>query len=443
MVLDRSLRGRPVVNPMPTPSRFVSARTLLACLALALSIPSRAHSQSAPSRAPAAVDRATFFRRLAAVQREMTRAQVRALLGAPDDVLTRMDPELEPTNIVTEQWSYGASQHGAFASLGAVAFTDRGAVFSTHGTSAPAPVDGVSEPALRALHAQLAAVPGLEGHSFDPRPLVAAVNALHPLGKPRALAVITEYLRVVSPWTRARTDGVFLVLRALFDPPAGSAHPVMHVGAPDLAPPADPLVLPAFPLVIVDEVPLLLVGGYMLGGLPEAPSAHLAWYRANGVLRRGPLRPTPAQVASVITRFEASPAGAALGAARASLRPMLSEQARRMQTAVPQIPRAQRVRWDYARRGLAIELLLERIPGDEVRYWVHVTRRGPGPAVTGGALSIAALDGGQRRVLRAVALTAGAVDTYQSGTLSLAPGRGIIASASHAGAVTDSPTLAP
>jgi hypothetical protein len=232
-------------------------------------------------------------------------------------------------------------------------------------------------------------------------------------------------------------------LRALFDPPAGAAHPVMHVGAPDLTPPADPLVLPAFPLVIVDEVPLLLVGGYMLGGMPEAPSAHLAWYRANGVLRRGPLRPTPAQVASVIARFEASPAAAALGAARASLRPMLSAQARRMQTAVAQIARAQRVRWDYARRGLAIELLLERLPGDEVCYWVHVTRGGPGPAVTGGALSITALDGGQRRVLRAVPLTANAVDTYQSGTLSLAPGRAIIASVSHASAVTDSPTLAP
>jgi hypothetical protein len=184
---------------------------------------------------------------------------------------------------------------------------------------APLPVEAPAPPSaeLATLMPILAASPGLDGREFDPGALIAAVNALQPLGKDRALAVLTEYLRTVPRDDTAAREPVFLILRALFEAPADPGyHPPMRVGAPSPAAPADPKQIPRFPLVIERDVPFLLVTGYVLGGEPQDrkccnetpglrearaaracacevqdPEDHLAWYAANATMRAAPLSP--------------------------------------------------------------------------------------------------------------------------------------------------------
>jgi hypothetical protein len=131
----------------------------------------------------------------------------------------------------------------------------------------------------------------VSAHKFDdyrPGAVIQAVNALQPLGKERALEQIQDYLK-----QNAAKDnyGLFWVLRVLFDVPTGQAFPPVRIGQPDIPPPTDPGKLPRFPIVIIRDVPLLVVRGYFLGGMPESPDAHAAYFRTHGILRTHPLAP--------------------------------------------------------------------------------------------------------------------------------------------------------
>jgi hypothetical protein len=55
--------------------------------------------------------------------------------------------------------------------------------------------------------------------------------------------------------------------------------------------PKDPKVMPQFPILLVDDVPLLLVQGYNLGGHPQPVEEHVEYYLKNGRLRRKALVP--------------------------------------------------------------------------------------------------------------------------------------------------------
>jgi hypothetical protein len=147
-------------------------------------------------------------------------------------------------------------------------------------------------PETAALLRTLDGVPSYNaGWAYDPLPVIQAVNALHPLGKDRALAAIEAYLRAADPEAPGR-EGVFLVLRSLFDVPRDTrAMPPMRVGAPTPAVPANPRAVPCFPLSLGGDVPLLLIEGYTLGGHPEGPEEHVAYFRRHGVVRRDPLHP--------------------------------------------------------------------------------------------------------------------------------------------------------
>ncbi|MFO0616313.1 MAG: hypothetical protein U0414_27220 [Polyangiaceae bacterium] len=88
-------------------------------------------------------------------------------------------------------------------------------------------------------------------------------------------------------------EGVFLVLRTLFDPPADTGvFPHMAVGEPSPGFPKNDRDAPRFPVVILDDIPFNVVRGYALGGLPEPPEAHLAWMRDHATLRAAKLEPT-------------------------------------------------------------------------------------------------------------------------------------------------------
>lgn len=134
-------------------------------------------------------------------------------------------------------------------------------------------------------------VAALQPDSYDPQLIVDAANALLPLGKAAILDGFDIYLKQNK--ADFSSFGLFVLLRVLFEPPAGGAHPTMYIGAPDVQPPADPSRLPAFPLMWVEGLPLNLVGGYFLGGHPEHVETHVTHFRAEGTLRTQPLSPAP------------------------------------------------------------------------------------------------------------------------------------------------------
>jgi hypothetical protein len=153
---------------------------------------------------------------------------------------------------------------------------------------APA-VDQTSEPGSNGVKEQdmvttlldQAATMSIE--EYNPARIVHAVNALQPLGKDMALERIASCLSSHDKATDAQ--GLFWVLRALFDVPAGQVFPPVRIGQPSIPPPADPGKLPRFPIMMVQDIPFLVVSGYDLGGMPEPVDAHVTYFRDHGVLR--------------------------------------------------------------------------------------------------------------------------------------------------------------
>jgi hypothetical protein len=133
----------------------------------------------------------------------------------------------------------------------------------------------------------------------DPLPLIRAVNALQRLGRDRAIEVLRAYLQA-TPRDQERRNGTFLIVHTLFevpDPPG--TLPTMAVGAAQPPAPADPHALPRFPIVIVDDIPLVVTLGYRLGGKPEAAEDHLAAIAHAGAIRARPLRPPDDPLAAI------------------------------------------------------------------------------------------------------------------------------------------------
>lgn len=138
---------------------------------------------------------------------------------------------------------------------------------------------------------------------YQPQLVIAAVNALLPLGKDGALAAIESYLAEHDLQTDSEA-GLFLVLRTLFevpDPPG--YHLPLRLGGSSPPPPPDSKSLPHFPLVLIDDRPLLMVSGFALGGDIEPVTTHLEHFRAVGTLRKKALAPSQSP-AAVLEQFE-------------------------------------------------------------------------------------------------------------------------------------------
>lgn len=246
----------------------------------------------ASAAAPAAMTRTDFARALARVQPGMKADQVRQLLGEPGDIRTERDPGGIAAARTVAVWRYGTAGHLTFGTLGTVHLQADGTVqYVFGGRGTPPSEELFEERELRRLLCLLDKVPSYNAPG-DPLAIIQAVNALYRLGKERALAVVSEYLRVSSWLDDSGREGTFLVVRALFEVPDPPGYqPAMLVGAP--APPGlmDPKAVPRFPLAVIEDIPLKLVSGYSLGGVPEPPEAHLSWFRQHGVLRARPLVP--------------------------------------------------------------------------------------------------------------------------------------------------------
>jgi hypothetical protein len=242
-----------------------------------------------------ATTRGEFARAMSRVQRDMARADVEALLGPPDDIRTRHDGLARITTYRTKAvWCYGTDGHLTTPTLGTVYLDedDRVQFFSGGGEALP---EGMFDEAeLRHLLRTLDRGPAHnDGEEFDPLQLIRAVNALQPLGKDRALAAIGEYQRVAMPYPRSGREGMFLVLRMLFDvPPDAGGWPPMLVGAPSGPQPGSPDDAPRYPLLVCDDIPLLATSGYSLFGCAQDPRDHLDFFRDHGRLRDRSLTPT-------------------------------------------------------------------------------------------------------------------------------------------------------
>ena len=149
-----------------------------------------------------------------------------------------------------------------------------------------------------ALTALIRAVPSYQSPG-DPLALIRAVNSLQRLGRDAAIAALTDYLHTTPPGDDHR-EGTIAIMRVLFDPANPPGYlPVLHAGAPDPAPPDDPLVLPRFPIAIIDDIPLVVVNGYTLGGKAETPEMHLATVARTATFRTLPLKPPDDPLAAI------------------------------------------------------------------------------------------------------------------------------------------------
>lgn len=138
---------------------------------------------------------------------------------------------------------------------------------------------------------------------YRPQRVIDAVNVLLPLGKDGALAAIDSYLAKQN-LERDPQQGLFLVLRVLFEVPADPGyHPRLLLGGSSPPPPPDPKSLPQFPLVLIDDRPLLMVSGFVLGGLAESIIVHIHHFRKTGTLRGKALAPSQSP-ASVLHQFQ-------------------------------------------------------------------------------------------------------------------------------------------
>ncbi|HKJ68753.1 MAG TPA: hypothetical protein VKA68_12400 [bacterium] len=124
---------------------------------------------------------------------------------------------------------------------------------------------------------------------YEPDLVIRTVNALQPLGKEAALKQIESALATHK--SRTNAYGLFWILRVLFDVPSEQGFPPVRIGKPDIPPPENPDHLPRFPIVLVKDIPLLLVHGYALAGLPQPVEEHVTYFREHGTVREAPLSP--------------------------------------------------------------------------------------------------------------------------------------------------------
>ncbi len=260
-----------------------------------------------PAVTRGAAERADFVQRMARITEGTPVAEVRRLLGEPDDVRDETDPDDISRFGVKEIWAYGTDGPRTFPTLGRIFVAGDDTVkLIVGGTGSPPSPDFISEKDLRRLLGLIAAVPD-SYEPADPLALIRAVNSLQPLGKEGALVVIEEFLRVTGDERFGRGQGLFFLLRTLFDVPTDPGYlPRPGLGLPQTGILDDRTLLPRFPITIEQDLPLSLIHGYILAGAPEPVEKHMVYFREHGQIRAHPLRPVDDPLA-LLAEFEASP----------------------------------------------------------------------------------------------------------------------------------------
>jgi len=265
---------------------------------------SRSDEAQQAGSSTANLTRREFLAAMSQVKVGMSEKDVLAILGEPDDIETEKDPSFISYFSAVKIWAYGTNGHRTFPTLGCVLIDKEGKVRCLHGGKEytalylygrdavlPDPRE-FPEEELRKLLRLIDQAPSYNpGYRFDPKAIIHIVNTLQPLGKEKALTVIDEYLRVASHLRPAR-EGLFLVLRVLFDVPADPGYmPRMLVGALMPPGPENPRAVPRYPVFLVDDVPLLLDLQILLIGEAEPVETHVKYFREKGRIRARPLTP--------------------------------------------------------------------------------------------------------------------------------------------------------
>lgn len=223
--------------------------------------------------------------------------RVRSLLGKPEEVLKQdRDSTLEVFD-VAEIWYYGVAGSNRFPTLGRIYFSRSGQLPSGtltvrevagRGPVSPS-ISEIAEGDTRKILSILGRRNELHFRYYDPGQMIAMVNCLQPLGRQRAIALIEEYLRLCPQDHSFVAEKIMLLLRVLFEPLAGD--PPLRLGLPE---PDEPKLraIPTFPLLLVDDVPILVVLGFSRFGTPLSVREDLAYFAEKGRFRKAPLVPT-------------------------------------------------------------------------------------------------------------------------------------------------------
>ena len=250
-----------------------------------------------PQSKPPTRSRAEFAKAMGRITENMPQNEVVAILGQPDDIRTESDPGGIRYVHGKEVWCYGTKGHLSFPTLGCIYIDTNGMTQEVFGGKGKPPRSGLFkgdelQDLLRLLHT----APRLEGYQYDPLPVIRIINALQPLGREKALDVLGEYVRVSEETFHS---GLSLVLRVLFDLPDNvDSRRGWIIGMPSPSGPKDFHRIPRFPIVLADDIPLMLVSGYTVAsylsqkGDPTPLEKDLEFFTRHGKFRSQPLIPT-------------------------------------------------------------------------------------------------------------------------------------------------------
>ncbi len=162
----------------------------------------------------------------------------------------------------------------------------------------PATVKPLSVPAAQPLSHELELINRASRWPFsNPNgvDLIRAVNALHPLGKDRALAILDEYAKLTRSFEYFHDQEiVFWIIRLLFEPIRLDERippPMIGVFLVDRQS-AEAMHWPLNPMAVSGDAPFMVGHQIGMGGNPEQPSSHIRWARLHGVVRDAKVVPT-------------------------------------------------------------------------------------------------------------------------------------------------------
>jgi len=240
------------------------------------------------------------------VKKGMTRAKVLLRLGKPDII------RMSKNELIDKIWCYGATDEDEFPIFGQVYFDQNEKVFIIAGGSGTPPKpEVIQEKDLKKLLRLIDKAPSFYSEKnyisdgYNPLPVVQIVNALQSSGKEKALAAILEYLRVAPSDSEAR-EGLFLVLRVLFEIPNPPGHmPLLPIGSTIPEYTQGDKLLPRYPILLKDSIPFYLVISYAIEGERIPVEAEIPYFKKFGVLRKNLLVP-PDNPLSVLNKIRKS-----------------------------------------------------------------------------------------------------------------------------------------
>jgi hypothetical protein len=214
-------------------------------------------------------DRYAFAQKFVQVKEGMTANEVKGLLGPPE-LVEKPDP-VNYSGPDSVYWLYGTSPDDDFPTLGKVTFDSKQRVLETPLTDLPSK-DLPDEMITRGVLRKIGAADKDPGAGFNPREEIRAVNALVRLGPVQGPAILTEFFRCCGPGG----DGVFAILRVVYevpDPPGYIPRPMIGLS---LHPPDVMSVEPRFPWSIIRGIPLCVGKPGPMAGAVEEPADHFA-----------------------------------------------------------------------------------------------------------------------------------------------------------------------